>query len=309
MKYDAIIEKANAMVHKAGFKMKKYSPDILTITGVIGVVSASVIACIATTKVNDILEEAKEDLNAVHKVIDKDSEHKKYTEEDGKKAVAITYVKTGLKLFRVYAPAIVVGALSITAILVSHNILKKRNVALAVAYATVDKSFSEYRNRVINKLGEKIDKEFKYGIKDTEIEETTTDENGDEIKVKKTVQTVDKTAGHSAYTKFFDAASRYWSSTPDYNQMFIIGQERHANHLLNLNGYLFLNDVYDMLDIPRTKEGQLVGWIKNKADEPTTYVDFGIFNVHREANKNFLDGREKDILLDFNVQGNIINLI
>lgn len=309
MKYDAIIEKANAMVHKAGFKMKKYSPEILIITGVIGAVGASVMACIATTKVNDILEEAKEDLNAVHKVIDKDSEHKKYTEEDGKKAIAITYVKTGLKIFRVYAPAIVVGTLSITAILVSHNILKKRNVALAAAYATVDKSFSEYRERVINKLGEKIDKEFKYGIKDTEIEETTTDENGDEIKVKKTVQTVDKMAGHSAYTKFFDAASRYWSSTPDYNQMFLIGQERHANHLLNVNGYLFLNDVYDMLDIPRTKEGQLVGWIQNKADEPTAYVDFGIFNVHREANKNFLDGREKDILLDFNVQGNIIDLI
>ena len=71
----------------------------------------------------------------------------------------------GLKLVKLYIPAVALGTLSIASILASNNILRKRNVALAAAYATVDKTFKEYRNRVIERFGDQDDKELRYNIK------------------------------------------------------------------------------------------------------------------------------------------------
>jgi hypothetical protein len=85
------------------------------------------------------------------------------------------------------------------------------------------------------------------------------------------------------------------------------GQQQYANDLLHARGYVFLNDVYDMLGIDRTKEGQIVGWVYNKNNEVgDNFVDFGILETNRETE----DGSyEPAILLDFNVDGNILDLI
>ena len=76
-----------------------------------------------------------------------------YTHEDAQKDLFITYAQTGVKLVKLYGPSLVVGGLSVAAILASNNILRKRNVALAAAFSTVSKSFEEYRGRVIEKYG------------------------------------------------------------------------------------------------------------------------------------------------------------
>lgn len=220
----------------------------------------------------------------------------------------MTYVKTGLKLVKLYAPAVVLGSLSVTAILYSNGILRKRNMALAAAYATVDGSFKDYRNRVIDRFGEEVDKELRYNIKPLTVEEKTIDENGNEITTEKTVLVADP-GEHNMYTKIFDESSCYWSKTPDYNQMFLIGRERYANDKLNAQGYLFLNDVLEMLDIPKTKEGQIVGWVKDPKNGGAGYVDFGIFNANKKANREFVNGYEPSIWLDFNVDGNILDLM
>lgn len=309
MNKNEIISKVNSQFYKLGFKIKKYSPEILLVSGVIGVVSAAVMACKATTKVDEVLDKAKDDIDIIHAAVEGRVPTKKaYTEEESKKDITTVYIQTGLKLVKLYTPAVILGGLSITAILSSNNILRKRNVALAAAYATVDNSFKEYRERVIDRFGERIDKELKYNIKPVTIEETSTDENGNEIKTKKTVDVVEHVE-HGMYTKIFDESSCYWSSTQDYNRMFLIGRERYANDLLNTRGYLFLNDVFDMLDIPRTKEGQLVGWVKNPKNGGSGYVDFGIFNAYKKANREFINGYEPSIWLDFNVQGNILDLM
>lgn len=307
MNINTIVTAFSSTAHKIGFKVMKHSPEILVVTGVIGAVTAAVTACVATTKVSAVLDKTKEELDSVHKVLNGEIKtDTEYTEEDGKKDIAIIYTHTGLKLIKLYAPAVIIGALSITAILSSNNILRKRNAALAGAYAAIDASFKDYRNRVIDRFGDRVDKELKYGIKAQKIEETITDENGNSTTVEKEVDVIEP-GEHGLYTKIFDEYSRYWSSTPDYNRMFVIGVERHANDKLNANGYLFLNDVYDMLDIPRTKEGQVVGWVKNPKSGDSAYVDFGIFNAYSKAHRAFINGHEKSIWLDFNVQGNILD--
>ena len=309
MNKNEIIATVNSKVTKLGFKFKKHSPEIFIISGIVGGIAAAVMACKATTKAGKVIDKAKDDLDMIHAAIDGRVPAKEnYAEEESKKDITKVYVSTGLSLVKLYAPAVVLGGLSITAILYSNNILQKRNVALAAAYATVDSSFKDYRNRVIERFGDEVDKELKYNIKPLTVQEKTVDENGNEVVTEKTVKIADP-GEHNMYTRIFDESSCYWSKTPDYNQMFLIGRERYANDKLNAQGYLFLNDVLEMLDLPRTKEGQMVGWVKDPKIGRDDYIDFGIFNANKKSNRAFINGYEPSIWLDFNVQGNILDLM
>lgn len=309
MNKNEIIATVNSKVTKIGFKLKKHSPEIFIISGIVGGIAAAVMACKATTKAGKVIDKAKDDLDMIHAAIDGRVPAKEnYAEEESKKDITKVYVSTGLSLVKLYAPAVVLGGLSITAILYSNNILRKRNVALAAAYATVDSSFKDYRNRVIERFGDEVDKELKYNIKPLTVQEKTVDENGNEVVTEKTVKVADP-GEHNMYTRIFDESSCYWSKTPDYNQMFLIGRERYANDKLNAQGYLFLNDVLEMLDLPKTKEGQMVGWVKDPKIGRDDYIDFGIFNANKKSNRAFINGYEPSIWLDFNVQGNILDLM
>lgn len=295
-----IMKSVNGVASKAVMKLKKHSPEILVVAGIAGTVVSAVLACKATTKVAEILDETKGTLDTIHEGMETGAINgQEYTTEDGKKDTVVVYAQTGMKLAKLYAPAIILGTLSITSILASNNILRKRNVALGAAYAAIDKSFKEYRGQVIERFGEQVDTELKYGIKAKKFEEIEVDpENGKEKKVKKTVMVADPNL-QSDYAVYFDSKSRNYETNPDYNRMFLKAQQAFANDKLQTRGHLFLNEVLDDLDLPRTPAGQIVGWTK---DGPDGYVNFRIVEVEREIE----DGRhEPALLLDFNVEGNI----
>ena len=310
MKVKKIMNSVYYNAHRIGFKIKRASPEIMVVAGVVGVVTSTVMACKATTKVNDILEETRKQVDDVHNVLDSDViTEEEYNNDDAKKDLAIIYAQTGVKLIKLYAPSVIVGALSITGILASHKILKKRNVALTAAYATIDRSFKEYRGRVVERFGKELDRELRYNIKAQEIEEKTVDKDGNETIEKKTISVVDPNM-YSDYARIFDNGSMGWTKDPEYNLMFLKLQQNQANDRLRAQGYLFLNDVYDMLGIPRTKAGQIVGWIYDE-ENPVgdNFVDFGIYDIYNEKACDFVNGRERSIVLDFNVDGNILDMI
>lgn len=295
-----IMKSVNGVTSKAVMKLKKHSPEILVVAGIAGTVVSAVLACKATTKVAEILDETKGTLDTIHDGMETGAINgQEYTTEDGKKDTVVVYAQTGMKLAKLYGPAIILGTLSITSILASNNILRKRNVALGAAYAAIDKSFKEYRGRVIERFGDQVDTELKYGIKAKKFEEIEVDpETGKEKKVKKTVMVADPNL-QSDYAVYFDSKSRNYETNPDYNRMFLKAQQAFANDKLQTRGHLFLNEVLDDLDLPRTPAGQIVGWTK---DGPDGYVNFRIVEVERETE----DGRhEPALLLDFNVEGNI----
>lgn len=295
-----IMKSVNGVASKTVMKLKKHSPKILVVAGIAGTVVSAVLACKATTKVAEILDETKGTLDTIHEGMETGAINgQEYTTEDGKKDTVVVYAQTGMKLAKLYGPAIILGTLSITSILASNNILRKRNVALGAAYAAIDKSFKEYRGRVIERFGEQVDTELKYGIKAKKFEEIEVDpETGKEKKVKKTVMVADPNL-QSDYAVYFDSKSRNYETNPDYNRMFLKAQQAFANDKLQTRGHLFLNEVLDDLDLPRTPAGQIVGWTK---DGPDGYVNFRIVEVERETE----DGRhEPALLLDFNVEGNI----
>ena len=304
------MSKLTRTLNRVGLKLKKHSPEILVVTGVVGTVASAVMACKATTKIDEVLAETKDNIDKTKDYVEKKGFSEKYTEEDYKKDLTIFYARGGLELVKLYAPSVALGALSITAILSGHNVLRKRNVALAAAYATVEKGFKEYRGRVVERFGEELDRELKYNIKAKEVEETTVDEKTGEEKItKKTVHVADPN-NYSTYARFFDDGCAGWTKDPEYNLMFLKNQQRYANDLLKSRGHLFLNEVYDMLGIPRTKAGQVVGWIYDEEyPNGDNFVDFGIYDLYNEKAREFVNGYERTILLDFNVDGDIMNLI
>ena len=298
-------------VHKVGFIFKKHSPEILMAAGVVGVVTSAVMACKATTKLSGILEESKKEIDQIHEYVEVNGYSEKYTEEDSKKDLVISYTKMSMKLVKVYAPSVILGLLSITSILASNNIIRKRNMALAAAYAAIDSNFKDYRNRVVERFGKELDRELKYNIKPKDIEETIIDEEGNEVVVKKTVNNAEVNLP-SEYAKVFDEFSSCWTKDADYNLTFLRRIQDQANDKLRLRGHLFLNEVYDMLDIPRTAAGAVVGWIYDKNRENSdSYVDFGLYDnlINDESKRLFINGNERSVLLDFNVDGVIYDLL
>lgn len=312
MKMLQISDSMSRSFNRLGLQVKIHSPEILVMIGIAGAFTSAVMACRATLKVNNIVSEAKEQIDSVHAVMEGDAaqENPKYSEKDAKKAVAIIYAKTGLEFVKLYGPSVALGTASVVSILTSNHILRGRNLAMAAAYTAVDTGFKEYRNRVIERFGEELDKELRYNIKAKEVEETITDEKGKTEVVKKTVNVaeLEKKNCYSQYARCFDNGCLGWDKDPEYNLMVLRKQQDHANDLLRRNGYLFLNDVYDMLGIPRSRAGQVVGWTYDEENpKGDNYVDFGIYDLYKEGCRDFVNGYEYSIWLDFNVDGIILD--
>lgn len=286
----------NAVTRRAAKQMllaKKNSPTLLFGAGVVGMVGSTVLACRATLKLHELVETAENDLQTA-----KSLEHREYSDHDRQKDVAIIYTRSVVRIGKLYAPAVLLGAASIGCLTKSHSILSERNLALTAAYAAVDKAFGEYRGRVVEKYGEEQDREFRYTSEEVEI----IDDRG----VQKT-QLMPGPGAESMYARFFDQYSPNWSKEPEYNLLFLRCQQNYANDMLKARGHIFLNEVYDMLGLERSRAGAVVGWVVSRDGD--NYIDFGVFNGDSRNARDFVNGREGSILLDFNVDGIIYDKI
>lgn len=288
--------------------LKKHSPEIMVVGGVIGMIVGGVMACKATTKAKDILNKAKEDVETFQGVLDNpEIPEEQYTEEDLKNDIKITYAHATVDLIKTYAPAVAITAASAVSILAGHKITNNRNVALSAALAAETSAFKTYKERVVERLGEEMDRELTYNIKSKEVEEQVVDENGEIHTEKKIVKTAE-VPEHNAHTRCFDETSSAWVRDAETNKAFLIQQQNWANDKLRAQGVLSLNEVHDMLGLSRTSEGQILGWYYD-AKNPNK-VDFGIFgNINDESKRLFVNGHEQSVWLDFNVDGNILDYI
>ena len=292
---------------KIGFQVKRRSPEILVITGITGVVISTVMACRATTKLSAIAKEAESTTDTIQKAKEngKTEAGENYTEEDYQKDLWIARVSCGFQYIKLYAPSVVLGVTSIACILESHQILKKRNLTIAATYAAIDRSFKEYRGRVAERFGEQVEKELHYGLK-------AQPNDGEEASVKGTESICAEydPSKYSPYAKIFDETRDEWLKDPEANMFYLKARQAEANDMLKSRGHLFLNEVYDLLGFERTKAGAVVGWVYD-LEHPVgdNYVDFGLFDIKRESVRDFVNGYEAAIILDFNVSGDILDLV
>lgn len=313
MNFSNAIQTAKFAIGRGGLILKKYSPEILTAAGVIGTVGSTVLACKATLKVEDILDEAKKKSNLINAVHDGEIEvDAEYTDKDYSKDLLVNRTQTAVKLIKLYGPAISLGALSITAILGGQHILRKRNVAVMAAYKLCEESFNNYRSRVKDELGEEKDRQFYYGMTEETVKDKVKSKDG---KTKTVTKKVEKAPDHlySQYARFFDEANINWDKSPEQNMYFLKMVQNQMNDKLKARGHVFLNEVYDALGFNRSEAGQLVGWVWNRDNTAMEagdgYIDFGIFDGNDYAKRAFVNGDERSILLDFNIDGMIYDLI
>ena len=292
--------------------MQKHSPEILLGAGLIGMVAAAVMASKATLKAEKIVSQHKGQMALIETDLSNNQED--YNEEAAAKEKAMAYVQTGLKFAKLYGPAVSVGALSVTAILASHGVMKNRQVALLALYNLTKEGYEQYRARVAEELGADVDRNFHLGLKDEKYTEHTIDEKGEKVSEKKIRQTSIDPRFKSIYSRFFDESSPMWRSDALLNKAFLTAQERYLNDILIIRGYVFLNEAYEALGLPWTKEGQLVGWVMKdpaamKAEGRDGYISFDIYNVYNDPGRQFVNGTNPSILLDFNVDGVVLDHI
>lgn len=310
-----ILNKASGSLGRAGLKISKASPEIFIGIGIGCMVASTIFACKATLKADSVIKEKNQMLDKVKAarkaVLNEDEDYKDFTkevysDEDYRKDLFIVYSNAARGFIKLYWPTIVTGGLGIASILWGHNIISSRNVALAAAYETVKSGYSEYRKRVVDELGEDADKRFRYGVqkKDVEVEE----EKEDGTVKTKTKKNADVLDGYTKNAKFFDASSPYWEKSAEHNLCFLRERQSYANQLLQTRGHIFVNEIYDMIGIPRTKAGAVEGLLKEK-DGKTMVVDFGIYELYREAARDFVNGYENVILIDVKDAWNILDEI
>lgn len=268
--------------------LKMHSPTILFAAGVTGAVVSTVLACKATLRLEEVLSDANKTLNLIDTVMD----NPEYTEKERAKDKAILRVQTAVKLGKLYAPALFVGVVSVASLTGSHYIMSSRQTALMAAYAALDKGFEQYKARVREELGVEREEQLRYGSVITK----TKDEDGKTVKATR----VDPN-GISVYARFFDETASEWQHEPEYNYLSLRAKQSFANNLLHSRGHLFLNEVYSMLGIEHSSAGAVVGWLMSPDGD--NFVDFGIFNGDSPAVRDFVNGNEGAILLDFNVNG------
>lgn len=303
-----LLTKLSNKVGKAALVIKKHESEILIVAGAVGSVTSTVLACKATLKVSEVLKEHKETINTIHTTAKNEEFKDEYSAEDEKKDVRLTYLQTGIKVAKLYAPAVILGTLSITAMFTSHNIMRKRNMALAAAYTAIDKSFKEYRERVVDKYGEDVDSELRYGTKSTTITETEVDpETGKEKKVKKKVKVADPNLT-SDYAMYFNAqTSKYYDECYDYNLTMLRSKEAMWTNTLQNRGYVTLNELLEDIGIEGSKAGMVVGWYYDKnASNRDDIIDLRIKEVYLD---NHDGSYTKSIVIDPNVQGEIYSLM
>lgn len=253
-------------------------PTAFFALGVAGVITSTVMACRSTLKLEQTLDEYVPE-----------------SEADETRAK----VHVALSVAKLYAPAFIVGAASITMLTKSHTALVKRNAALSAAYTALDNGFREYRGRVVEKYGQEEDDRLRYG------HETETTKKGNKTTK---IDRFDPKTGASIYARFFDEYNPNWGRDPEISKVFLLHMQNYANDTLLARGHLFLNEVYDMLGFDHSQAGAVVGWILNEKGD--NYVDFGVFNDDdNERIRDFVNGREGVILLDFNVDGVIFDKI
>lgn len=275
----------------ASLALRKVKPELLTYGGIGLGAACVVVACVKTTKLEGVVDNAKEKLDAV-----------KEKHEDGspeqKKEITAVYVRTAGEIAKLYALPAALGGLSVAFTIGGHNVLRKENAAITAAYMALGESLRQYRDRVIADQGEDKDLEYMHGIKAEEKE--FVDEEG---KVEKKKMYVRKAGSVSVYARPFDESNTNWDPNPHQNLLFLRGMETRATNMLRANGFLFLNEVYDLLGMPRTEAGQYVGWVDGMGD---SFVDFGLNNMGDSLIRSFLLGDEPAVLVDFNVDGPIM---
>lgn len=312
------MENFKTMFYKVKGKAIKHAPEIEIALAIIAEAVAIVTACRATMKAQDVLAEAKDNVQKVHEEQEKLTAETETTKENTEadttlpeknvKALTKVYAHTGLELAKLYAIPVTCFAASTFLMIKSDKTSHERFLAASAALEASREAFNKYRERVKMQFGEEVDTQLVRGEHEELVGHQETDENGEEKTVVETLKTLDPA---NEYTVLFDEnTTDAYDKNGEYNRTFLLAQMKIANQRLYTRHYLFLNEVYDMIGYQATsderKMGQIVGWYYDKDNTNPkchNFVDFGL----NADNAPCME--EPAVWLTFNCDGNILNML
>jgi hypothetical protein len=209
--------------------LSRHSPEILMGIGIAGMISTTVLAVKATPKALQLIEIRKEEL-------DSDS---------------LTPLETVKTTWKCYIPAAISGTMSLACFIGSHSVNAKRNATLAAAYKLSETAFSEYRNSVIETIGEKKERAVRDKMSEEQIKNNP-------------VSKTDVIVTGKGQTLCFDPLSHryFYSSIDKLNRA-----ANKLNYVINTSPFtndgVTLNDFYHEIGLAGTMTGESLGWDLN----------------------------------------------
>lgn len=221
--------------------LTKHSAEILTGIGIAGMITSTVLAVKATPKALKLIEQKKEEINA--KRFDEGMEDggntRDYHEID-KLGVKDTFITT----WKCYIPSAVTATASIACLIGASSVHVKRNAVLATAYQLSEAAATEYRDKVIETIGEKKEAAIREKVHKEKVEKNPPSKNAIIVTEKGDTLCLDAFSG------------RLFKSDIDRINKAV----NEVNRRMNLDFYVSLNDLYSVLGIPRIDVGDRVGW-------------------------------------------------
>lgn len=270
MKVKGLVNAIVPVLKRAGRKIAKNSPDILLGAGIISTVAGTITACKATLKVKTIVDEAKTTEAEIDNSVNKPcADGTTYTEQDKENDKDILKKQTIVKVIKAYIiPALLVAG-GITMTIFGHGILKDRYLTMVYGYNNLMAVYNTVKSK--NDEKEVIEPDL-FDIEDTIV--------------------------------IFDEYCSSFAENNVVNASYLKGVLQMANHKLqNSCDPVFLNDIFEMLGLPKTKMGCRLGWAKENGDE---YISFGkdcdIF-IRDCAKHLYDDVSPVGVMLQFNVGG------
>lgn len=305
--FNKIYQNALTAAGKARLGVVKHSPEIMLVAGIVSIGTGFVMAIAATSKADDCMDafnkrmdQIKENSALADKTADPEKAYSLAQRAEDKRFVYGHMIKS---MAKIYLPAVMFEVAGILLICKSHKVLSGRYAGVSAALLAREKQIEEYRKRIREKYGEEAEKDIFYGFKTDTVNEQVTGDNGVTTEEEKKIKTADPL---NPYSRFIDQDSSIWEKSPQYTLQNILVQQRTANDLLWARGFLTLNEVYRLLDLPQTTDGMIMGWIKDPNVEQK--INFGLDNLNSEAIRRFVNGYEDVVLVDFNIDGNIYQM-
>ena len=300
-------------------KVKFRSPELLIGAGVVGLVGAAVMAVRRGVRWHTAAKaEVVHDLETIKKA----EGSPQYTREDKVRDYAQVIGKGVWSFTQIYGPSVAVGAASVVSILAGTGILRGRLAAVTSAAATAQAALDRYRQRVREKLGEDADYEFAYEVSAKKAKIKHEDGTKETQVTYHLVPSSGEWMSASPYSRLWDESALEWSPNRELQYLTLRSLENHFNRELDVRGVVFLNDVYKALGLPMSKDAALVGWIKDYSKTKMAklaaelgrvpgdgVISFGVFENESPSARAYLSGDDDRVVLDFNVDGVIYDLI
>ena len=218
-----------SMTRQALRTLKKHSPGILTGIGIVGLLATSVMAVDATPKAMELIREKKEELG-----VEK-----------------LTAAETVKATWKCYIPAAVTAATSVACIVGANSVNAKRQAALATACTLSETAMREYKDKVVETIGEKKEREVMDAIAKDKIE-------------KNPVSKSEVILTNKGDTLCFDPwSSRYFKSDAEKLRKAV----NDLNYQLINEGCVTLNDFYYDIGLEETRPGETLGWNINRGGQ------------------------------------------